>query len=261
MNDHNEVARGRDPRLARNDDDELPPDYAWLASLPDGDEAETLAEPEPVAPPSDAPATPAPEPVVIEQVSDADIASMLAALDAGDSAALATLDPRVINAPVPQYNGTTALYNATWQGNAARIYLLLAANADVNKANALNWTPLMAAAIQGNGEVIAELLQAGADTDIAADDGKTPLMAAAWNGHEAVVQQLLDNGAGVDLRSVEGWTALSYAAFRGHQSIAQALLQGGSDTSLRDNNGQTAMDIARQRGHELLAALLDTGNS
>lgn len=59
--------------------------------------------------------------------------------------------------------------------------------ADVNRANAQGWTPIMTAARVGNREIMELLIDAGADIRVRTSDGLTPLRIASNNGWTDIV--------------------------------------------------------------------------
>jgi ankyrin repeat protein len=67
------------------------------------------------------------------------------------------------------------------------------------------------AAKRGNVGVARDLLQREANVDFADCVGRTPLMAASEEGHSHVVRLLLSFGASVDLQDRSGSTALHFA--------------------------------------------------
>ena len=88
-------------------------------------------------------------------------------------------------------SGETALIGASFYEHEEVVACLLAAGANVNKANKYGSTPLWWAARNGNEGVVKKLLAAKADVNQADKHGQTPLWSAARNGHEVVVKQLL----------------------------------------------------------------------
>jgi hypothetical protein len=87
----------------------------------------------------------------------------------------------------------TPLNSAAERGHEALVKVLIAAGADVNKADNDVRTPLYCAARYGHDAVVKVLIAAGADVNKADNDGQTPLSCAA--GHEAVVKMLKAAGA------------------------------------------------------------------
>ena len=94
-------------------------------------------------------------------------------------------------------------------------------------------TPLYVAAKNGHIEVVKRLLAKNADVDKArALDGATPLFAAAENGHTEVVKMLLAKNANVDkARTDDGCTPLSMAVKNRHTDVIKLLLNAGANAS------------------------------
>ena len=78
--------------------------------------------------------------------------------------------------------------------------VLLAAGADVSKANADGTTARVVAADRGHLEVVQQLLGAGVGTASIDADDCTAVWAAARGGHLEVARQLLELGASPDPR-------------------------------------------------------------
>jgi hypothetical protein len=104
-----------------------------------------------------------------------------------------------------------ALSIAAREGHVAVVEAMVAAGADVNKADKYGVTPLYFAALEGHVAVVEALVAARADVNKADVKGETPLYIAARNGHEAVVEALVDAGADVNKAMNDGATPL-YAA-------------------------------------------------
>ena len=83
------------------------------------------------------------------------------------------------------------LHNAARSGDLGEVARLLAAGADVDRANNNGTTPLHCASRNGHDAVVAALLTAGADANAEITDGRTPLHWASLKGHGAVVARLL----------------------------------------------------------------------
>ena len=85
----------------------------------------------------------------------------------------------------------TALGWAAYRGHLTIVEGLLAAGADMNKADERGWTPLNTAADKGHIQIAQALMDAGADMNKDNDDGWTPLNTAAAKGHIEIVQALI----------------------------------------------------------------------
>jgi serine/threonine-protein phosphatase 6 regulatory ankyrin repeat subunit B len=121
----------------------------------------------------------------------------------------------------------SALYWASSEGHLEVVRLLLERGALVDSPESLppEWTPLMAACVHNHTDVAAELLAAGADVNATDFIDFTALMLAAYHGHVETVALLLRNGANVHLMSrptsEQGReTALMMAERKGHTEVA-----------------------------------------
>ncbi|MDX1561384.1 MAG: ankyrin repeat domain-containing protein, partial [Gammaproteobacteria bacterium] len=172
-----------------------------------------------------------------------------------------------MRAPIP--GAKTPLLYAAREGSAEIIELLLAAGADIEKADANGTTPLLAAIINDNMDAARALIAAGANVNAVDWYGQTPLWAAVDvrnldvpgptrdNGvdREAaldVIATLLERGADVNARTKEypperrwittlgslawvdftGQTPFLRAALAGDLTVMRLLLEYGADPNI-----------------------------
>lgn len=153
--------------------------------------------------------------------------------------------------------GRTPLMLAARKGDIERAKDLLAAGANVNRANNNGGTPLMYAALSGRIELVELFLVNGADVDAAAKNGWTPLMIAASKGFDDIAGALLKAGADANLADVYRWTPLMRASFERRLEIVKLLLSHpGTDPDRQGENGITALHIAASQGFKDVAELL-----
>ncbi|MDO5464405.1 MAG: ankyrin repeat domain-containing protein, partial [Akkermansia sp.] len=115
------------------------------------------------------------------------------------------------------------------KGEAELVSLLIAAGANVNKADKYGWTPLCNAAHKGRTECVRLLLAApGIDVNKAEKDGETPLYRAACNGHTECVKLLLA-APGIDVNKADndGWTPLKVAENHDETECARLIREAG----------------------------------
>ncbi|MCA1597293.1 MAG: ankyrin repeat domain-containing protein, partial [Chloroflexi bacterium] len=92
-------------------------------------------------------------------------------------------------------NGNTLLNLAVSSRKPAAIEALLAAGADVNRANKYGWTPLHQAAYSNQAEVARRLIEHGGALNLSArGDGGTPLVQALFWGHRELADELATHG-------------------------------------------------------------------
>ena len=189
------------------------------------------------------------------------VARVAAAAKARDGRTLARLvrERAPVNVPLP--DGSTALHWAVHYDADDQVELLLAAGADVNRANDYGVMPLYLAATNGSATVVERLLTAGAPADAALPTGETVLMAAARTGRPAAIQALLAKGADPNGRQTsKGQTALMWAAAEGHLDAARLLLDSGADLSARATSGFTPlMFAAREPSLDLVRMFVERG--
>ncbi|MBR5888343.1 MAG: ankyrin repeat domain-containing protein, partial [Akkermansia sp.] len=169
-------------------------------------------------------------------------------------AAQAELQRRGISA----WEYDSKLYDAAENGETELVKLLIAAGADVYKADEYGWTPLYKAAENGHKECVELLIAAGANVNWADKDGDTPLYKAAWNGHTDCVKLLLAAGADVNKANKWGGTPLHSAVTYGHTDCVKLLIDTGADVNKADKKGQTPLYWAAWNSHtECVKRLLD----
>ena len=88
------------------------------------------------------------------------------------------------------------LTRAASLGHSQLIKALLRLKTNVDaRTNDLKWTPLIEASNQGHAMCVQILLEGGADPNLEAPDGSTALGLAAEQGHRQCVRLLLEAGA------------------------------------------------------------------
>jgi ankyrin repeat protein len=90
---------------------------------------------------------------------------------------------------------------------------LIAKKAKVDVSNEFGYTPLAEATKQGDARMVKMLMDAGSGTEGANADGQTALMLAIKNGDLPIFQMLIDAGAKVNVvEKVQDQTPLMWAA-------------------------------------------------
>ena len=162
------------------------------------------------------------------------------------------------------HGGETALMlAAAYAANPAVVRALIAAGADVRRADGAGSTPLLYAGwFNPSAAVHRALLEAGAAVDAADHRGRTALLAAASrNPNPEVVRLLLDSGAELTARDDDGRTALMAAAHNRDAGAASLLLAAGADPHVRNARGRTPLMQAAENNPnpEVLHVLLSAG--
>uniref|UniRef100_A0A1I8BLY7 ANK_REP_REGION domain-containing protein n=1 Tax=Meloidogyne hapla TaxID=6305 RepID=A0A1I8BLY7_MELHA len=192
------------------------------------------------------------------------------------------------------YDGWTALLNASHHGFADVVRTLLNAGASIENPDLMGWTSLMWACYKNRPEVVDVLIEFKAHVNIVGEeDGLTPLIIASGRGFVELVPKLLEAGAQVNTSDKFGSTALIWAARKGHLQIVQYLLNSGAEldavgmqassalmlatrgnyisvveallarepnVNIVDYNGLSALGIAAREGYtEIAASLLQSG--
>ncbi|MBF0255851.1 MAG: ankyrin repeat domain-containing protein [Gammaproteobacteria bacterium] len=108
--------------------------------------------------------------------------------------------------------------------------------AEINRADAQGWTPLLYASLSGSSQRLAALLKAGADVDQASAYGTTPLMVAVSFNRAEVLRQLLRQ-----------WPILELADHKGEIVEEMAFRQGRNGLLNQFQRQRVAMLAARMR--------------
>jgi ankyrin repeat protein len=180
-----------------------------------------------------------------------------------DSDAAKSAEPA--ETPVPLTPRDEALLQDVWDGDLAKVELIVKKGANVNSAEPKKKrTPLMLAATKRNLDVVRFLVEKGADVNARDSDGQTALMYACRQRFNDVPDNsvaifLLDNGAEVNLRSTKkGYTALMLASGAGNAELVRKMLEKGADPSIEDNFGVTAAEVAQETGKTAIVEMLST---
>ena len=125
------------------------------------------------------------------------------------------------------------LFAAIWSGDSARARALLRAGADPERADGEGTTPIYLASVNGEAAIVDLLLTSGAapDTESRGTGAEgTPLCAAACWGHTEAVRALLAHGADPNLREDHGtgWSPLDWADNGPHPEAAALLTAAGA---------------------------------
>ncbi len=150
--------------------------------------------------------------------------------------------------------------------------LLVAAGADVNSKDSMDWTAVMKASFAGHTQTVEALVTLRADVNAKNSEGDTAVMLAAQNGHYDTLKVLMKHG-NFDAKTLEvnknNFSALSKAARSGHSKIVEFIVEKikQSDETSRVNTAQGgcsrlssrwshAIMMAAQGGHTQLVKYL-----
>lgn len=183
---------------------------------------------------------------------------LVAAVERGDSAAVANALKCGVSANVTDGLGRTALYLAVEGEQNAIARLLLAHGATADSLDAAP-SPLHEAVRHANFEMVRSLL--AHDASPRASRGVLNVAVAGLPPQqcEAMVELLCSSGADVNAGDADGDTPLHVAAIMNNVACVRVLMSLGADPGITNRNGQRPRDLAMERGHVEIAELLDAG--
>ena len=170
--------------------------------------------------------------------------------------------------PVPyNYKCCTALFIAATCGNVETLRFLVENGGDVNAADDLGLTPLMAAVKNQFLDAVIFLIDQGADVNLEDSSGLTVLHYATEVSIDPssclIVKQLIYRGANINaVTNDDKLTPLMLACKNKNVSVVNCLLQNGANVALTDNNGWTALHFVVDEcddPSEIVRSLLNYG--
>jgi hypothetical protein len=125
------------------------------------------------------------------------------------------------------------LWTAAQKGDVTRVRQLIDdRGTDLNVVWS-DWTPLKWACWGGRLEIAELLVAARADIEKADASGVTPLYVASLNGHLSVAELLVAAGANLEKEDSSGNTALAVACSQRHRGVALMLLAHGAKATAK----------------------------
>lgn len=220
-----------------------------------------------------APPDPAePDPTEVDPAEDVPAKDVLAAIAAGDGAAVARHLAGLDDANLRDDEGMPLILSAADTGDVDLVRPFLDAGVAVDTvAESIDWTPLISAVQAGDAAVplVAELIARGADVNHREScEGATVLAMALstrnLNENQGAsadtVAALLDAGADPNQARADGWTPLMLAAQDGNPAVVRALLAAGAEVSTLKGT-DTAIDIAEYWKRQEVVDLLRTAGA
>lgn len=161
-------------------------------------------------------------------------------------------------------DGCTALYVAALVGHLPSCKVLASGGASLEAANALGYTPLMAAIEGDHAAVIDFFLKSGANVNpgviatmkVKGLGGAFPLYSATRKENLSVIKKLLKRGAEVNRTTPNGWTPLKSAAQQGCLEVVKVLLEAGADPNIADDTNYTPLMNAVSGEHMDIVKIL-----
>ena len=142
-------------------------------------------------------------------------------------------------------------------GDRKAALAMIAAGADVNRAQVDGATPLHWAVYRVDRELVSALLRKGARANVVSKYGASPLAEAVRVANVELAGMLLEAGADANVANEDGQTALMLAARTGSLPVARLLVQHGADVNRREQyRDQSAVMWAAAQGHADMVAFL-----
>lgn len=143
-----------------------------------------------------------------------------------------------------------------------KISELIAKGADVNASvdrHLQKAVPMtINATLTGKASILDLIIKAGADVDKGDAMGFTPLHWSIMRNEEHMTKKLLGHVKNINAQTNSGETPLIRAVREQHYDISLLLLRHKADRTIADHFNKTALDYAREKGHEKLIHLLET---
>ncbi|PNP61156.1 hypothetical protein FNYG_14113 [Fusarium nygamai] len=139
-----------------------------------------------------------------------------------------------------------ALFSAAEFGSEAAVRILLENGATHTcTTSELEWTPLHVAACEGNSEAVEQLLDHDADLERTDDQDATPLMLACLGEYPHTAQALLSRGSDPDHIAYKShkYRALHIAARNGNADLVRLLLESGASENARLDAPEHSMPL------------------
>lgn len=148
--------------------------------------------------------------------------------------------------------GTTALHVSAMSGHLECVKYLLRRNADINKKDLYQLTPMHVAGGHGRTIIVEELFNSRRKVFCNERDiwGYTPLHRAVINYHFDTAEAMIRNGCLVNVPDENKRVPLHVAASYGHLETTKILLSSGGNIDWQDSRGRTPLYLAVVGKHE-----------
>ena len=191
----------------------------------------------------------------------ASAASLLKAVQAGDSELSKLLLDAKVYAGQRDAGGNTPLHIAIEKGNVSIAWALIENGADLGAANPADVTPLSLAVYRGETALTDRLLNAGAPPDGLTPDGDRVLPWAIRNGRLTFVRRLMEGGADPHQKDAAGNPLLHVAIESGRKDLTGELLKLGADAAAVNARNESSLVAAlRKDWRDLIRPLVLAGS-
>ncbi|CAG2249794.1 unnamed protein product [Mytilus edulis] len=149
---------------------------------------------------------------------------------------------------------------AAERGDKGNVEQCLEQGANINYQNWNGSTALHEAAWNGRTEIVRLLIDRGIDINLPNNDGSTALHKAAWSGQTEIVRLLIDHGININLQNEEGDTALHIASRQSKRQTVKCLLDKECDPHILNKKGEKPIDVVSGY-QDILKLLKEYGNT
>lgn len=155
------------------------------------------------------------------------------------------------------------LFEACKSGNIDKVMALIAADAQVNIADADNNTPLHYAAQTGNADLVTHLLASGADPNAQNSEGQTPILLSVLieEAEYETLKALIKGGGDVNIPQHNGYSPMHLAADKGLLEQVKLMISSGADVHKTAGTRQETPlhEESFQNNHEIVEELILAG--
>ena len=156
-----------------------------------------------------------------------------------------------------------SLERAAEDGDINEVKRLISKGADVNKGNAIGFTPLISASYKGHLDIVTYLVEeCQADVNKVDKENESPLALACSGQHFAVIDYLYKRGADVNVADNENCTPLYIASQEGRKEVMRLLIRYNADVNTVSDYSTTPLTDACETGRlDLVKILIEEGHA
>jgi ankyrin repeat protein len=156
-------------------------------------------------------------------------------------------------------HGYSILYAAFQNNHKPIMEYLISKGARVDEKNGpIEITVLYQACTESSLDIITLFVDAGADVNSKTKAGYTPLFLAVQNKRKPIVEYLISKGARINEKNgLNDDSALHKACYSGSLEMTKTLVEAGADINILDKIGQKPIDLAIGQNHQAVVEYLE----